>query len=456
MSRNCWQFGVLPWAMARAGAVLAPVNTFFTSEEVAKLIELVNPKVFVTDRQSAETAAAALELAGRGDVVRLAIEPNQKATEAGWGDLGAWVTEEGTPEPVDVEDDEPVRYMFTSGTEATPKAVVLTSRSLLWQYASVVADGEYERGDVDLHFMPMYHTGQMDGFFGPDLYIGATNVIVRSGAPAEVFKAIKQYKVSKIFATPTKWIEILGSDQFDPAIFDGVKKAYYGASAMPVQVLRQLREALPHVRLWNYYGQTEMAPLATILPPEDQIAFPGSAGRPALNVEMAILDEADKPVADGVLGEICFRSPHASLGYYNDEAATRQLFRSGWLHTGDVGYRAPTGRLYFVDRIKDTINIGGENVSTVEVENAILAHENVAEVAVFGVADPVYLEAIVAVVVPRDGARLDQKTVQGFARKHVAGFKVPRHVFVVEALPKNATGKVLKKQLREQYSNVGI
>ncbi|GIG23925.1 AMP-binding protein [Cellulomonas denverensis] len=456
MSRNCWQLAVLPWSIARAGAVLAPVNTFLTADEVSKLITLVDPRAFIVDRHCVEVATEALEMAGRSDVTRLVIEPSSKATELGWGDFGDWASFEGTPNRVDVDDSDPVRLMFTSGSESLPKAVMLSSRALMWQYASVVADGEYVADDVELHFMPMYHTGQMDAFLGPDLYVGATSVIVRNGTPTEIMRMLKAHQVTKMFATPTKWIEILASPDFNAESFASVRKGYYGASAMPVQVLRRLHEQLPHVRLWNYYGQTEMSPIATVLTPEEQIAFAGSAGRPALNVEMAILDEENKPLADGVVGEVCFRSPHTALGYYRDEAATRHLFRGGWLHSGDLGYRAPTGRLYFVDRMRDTINIGGEKVSTVEVENAITSHEDVHECAVFGVADPVYIEAVIAVVVPRPGAAVDPKALQTFARRILASFKVPRHIFVVEALPKNGTGKVLKRQLREQYGNVGL
>ncbi len=176
---------------------------------------------------------------------------------------------------------------------------------------------------------------------------------------------------------------------------------------MPVEVLREIRERLPEVRLWNFYGQTEMSPLATILGPDEQLSHAGSAGRAALNVETRIVDDDDREVPAGTVGEIVHRSPHATLGYYADEAKTAEAFRDGWFHSGDLGYVDDDGRLYVVDRKKDMIKTGGENVASREVEEAIYALDGVAEVAVFGVSHPRWVEAVAAVVVPQAGATLD-------------------------------------------------
>ena len=173
---------------------------------------------------------------------------------------------------------------------------------------------------------------------------------------------------------------------------------------MPVAVLEEMRRRLPDVDLWNFYGQTEMAPLATILGPEEQLAYPGSAGRAALNVETRIVDDQDQPVPAGTVGEIVHRSPHATLGYYLDPEKTAEAFRGGWFHSGDLGYLDDGGRLYVVDRKKDMIKTGGENVASREVEEAIYQLDGVAEVAVFGVDHPRWVEAVAAVVVPKEGA----------------------------------------------------
>ena len=231
-----------------------------------------------------------------------------------------------------------------------------------------------------------------------------------------------------------------------------LRKGYYGASAMPIEMLGEIRDRLPNVRLWNFYGQTEMAPLASALGPEEQDAHAGSAGRPAANVETTILDDADNSVATGTVGEIAHRSPHLMLGYLDDPDKTAEAFRSGWFHSGDLGYHDEHGLLHVVDRKKDMIKTGGENVASREVEEVLYRHGGIEEVAVFGLAHPIWVEAVVAAVVVRTGAALSEDDVLAHCREHLAGFKTPKHVFFVETLPKNPSGKLLKRELRERFS----
>lgn len=195
-----------------------------------------------------------------------------------------------------------------------------------------------------------------------------------------------------------------------------------------------------------------MAPLASALGPDEQDAHGGSAGRPVLNVETAILDDDDIPVAAGVVGEIAHRSPHLTLGYLDDPERTAAAFKGGWFHSGDLGYFDEHGLLHVVDRKKDMIKSGGENVAGREVEEVLYRHNGVEEVAVFGLPHPVWVEAVVAAVVPRDGAVLTEDDLLAHCREHLAGFKTPKRVFFVDALPKNPSGKLLKRVLRERFS----
>ncbi|MGN6129620.1 MAG: AMP-binding protein, partial [Nocardioidaceae bacterium] len=249
-------------------------------------------------------------------------------------------------------------------------------------------------------------------------------------------------------------IGLLRSPAFDTADLSSLRKGYYGASAMPVEVLKEIQQRLPDVALWNFYGQTEMSPLATILGPEEQLAYAGSAGRAALNVETRIVDDLDQPVASGTVGEIVHRSPHATLGYYKNDEKTAEAFRNGWFHSGDLGYVDEAGRLYVVDRKKDMIKTGGENVASREVEEAIYQLEGVAEVAVFGVSDPRWVEAVAAVVVPKPGVSLTEEQVVAHTRGLLAGYKTPKHVVIADGLPKNPSGKILKRQLREEHADL--
>jgi len=317
-----------------------------------------------------------------------------------------------------------------------------------------VVDGEYSPDDVDVHSLPLYHCAQLDVFLGPDVWIGATSVILPGPDPSAILEAIEEHEANRFFAPPTVWIGLLRHPGFDDADLSTLVKGYYGASPMPVEILKEMQKRLPDVRLWNFYGQTEMAPLATSLGPDEQLEYAGSAGRPALNVETRIVDDQDRDVALGEVGEIVHRSPHATLGYYENEEKTREAFRNGWFHSGDLGYVDGTGHLYVVDRKKDMIKTGGENVASREVEEAIYQLEGVAEVAVFGISHPRWVEAVAAAVVPKDGASLTSEAVIEHSRTVLAGYKSPKYVVIVDALPKNPSGKIVKRQLREQHAGL--
>ena len=197
-----------------------------------------------------------------------------------------------------------------------------------------------------------------------------------------------------------------------------------------------------------------MSALALVLAPEDQLRRPGSAGTPALNSETRLVDDLGRPVGPGVEGEIVHRSPHATVGYWIDPEKTAEAFRDGWFHSGDLGVMDEDGYITIVDRKKDVIKTGGENVASREVEEVLYQHPAVAEVAVFGVPHPRWIEAVAAVVVPRDGEVIDPEDVVRFCRERLAGYKTPRYVAVAEGLPKNASGKILKRELRTTFADL--
>lgn len=453
LSHNCWQYVVLAFATARAGVVLVPVNFMLGAEEIAYILDHSGAEVFVAEDSLTEVADAAVAASAGSVRTRVALPVHGDVPE-GWAGVAGWFGHDGATVEVAVGDDDPLRLMYTSGTESRPKGALLSSRSLMWQYVSCVVDGGMSADDVELHTLPMYHCAQLDCFLGPDVYLGATNVILPGPEPTAVLRAIAEHRVTKFFAPPTVWIGLLRCPEFETTDLASLRKGYYGASAMPTEVLRELQERLPQVRLWNFYGQTEMAPLATILGPEEQLSKAGSAGRAALNVETRIVDDADQQVATRVVGEIVHRSPHATLGYYRDGEKTAEAFRNGWFHSGDLGYVDEDGCLFVVDRKKDMIKSGGENVASREVEEAIYALDGVAEVAVFGVPHPKWVEAVAAVVVPKAGVELTPEQVVDHARSVLAHFKAPKYVEIAEALPKNPSGKILKRQLREVYGDV--
>jgi fatty-acyl-CoA synthase len=256
-----------------------------------------------------------------------------------------------------------------------------------------------------------------------------------------------------MFAPPTVWIGILNHPEFRNYNHTSLKKAAYGASIMPVEIIKQLSVVFHGLKLWNYYGQTEMGPVATILKPEDQLLKPGSAGKPVLNVETRLMDDDGKFVPLGEIGEIVHRSGHVMTGYLNDPEKTAEAFQFGWFHSGDLGRFDNDGYLSVVDRKKDMIKTGGENVASREVEEVLYRHPAIEEVAVIGLPDPKWIEIVAVVAVPKKGSSLNEKAIVAYCKEHLAGFKCPKKVFITDKLPKNPSGKILKRDLKEQYNS---
>jgi fatty-acyl-CoA synthase len=397
-------------------------------------------------------AQESLDAAGLRDPIKGWIRAAGTAPGPDWEDVDPWWQQGPADHPdVEMSDDDPVRLMYTSGTESRPKGAMLSSRSLISQFVSCIADGGMTADDVEVHALPLYHCAQLDCFFSVDVYLGATSIILPGPDPARLLATIERERVTKLFCAPTIWIALLRHPDFDTTDLSSLRKGYYGASPMPVEVLREMQERLPNVSLWNFYGQTEMAPVATILGPADQLSRAGSAGRPCLNVDTMLVDDQDQPVAPGEIGEIVHRSPQATLGYFEDEEKTAAAFSNGWFHSGDLGIMSEDGYLTVIDRKKDMIKTGGENVASREVEEALYELDGVGEVAVFGIDHPYFIEAVTAVVVPKDGSSISVDDVMAHARQRLAGYKRPKFVVIAEGLPKNPSGKILKRELRLQH-----
>ncbi len=454
LSHNNLSFVVIRFALARLGAVTVPINFMLNASEVAYILENGEVCGMVVEDALAEVADAAIEQAGISLKVRGAIKEQSQQTPAGWELMQSWMDYADSSEPeVIVGDDEPTQMMYTSGTESRPKGALLSARSLYAQYASVIIDGEMSGDDIEVHSLPLFHCAQLDCFLTPDLYLGATSIVLPSPDPAVLLKTIETERATKLFCPPTVWIALLGHPDFDKTDLSSLKKGYYGASIMPVEIIKQISERIPALRLFNFYGQTEMSPVATILKPEDQLRKLGSAGRAAINVETRVVDDDDNSVPCGSIGEIVHRSPHATLGYWKNPEKTAESFRNGWFHSGDLGIIDEEGYLSVVDRKKDMIKTGGENVASREVEEVIFAHPAVTEVAVFGVPHPKWIEAVMAVVVARPGQTIDPEELSAFCRERLAKYKAPKLFEIVDQLPKNASGKVLKRELRDRFAS---
>jgi fatty-acyl-CoA synthase len=447
LSRNSVQYAQAILGVARAGAVLVPINFMLNAAEVAYVLGHSRSTTLLAQDALVPVAEEALATAG------VAVHVGLGEEREGWEPLAALLGHPDANEPeIRIDADAAAQVLYTSGTESRPKGAVLSHSALIAQYTSCIVDGGMDVDDVELHAMPLYHCAQQHCFLLPDIYLGAASIILPAPEPAALLETIEARRITKLFAPPTVWIQLLRHPDFDRRDLSSLRKGYYGASVMPVEVLREIGRRLSHVRLWNFYGQTEMAPVAVMLQPEDQVRKAGAAGRPCLNVETRVI-RADGSDADvGEVGEIVHRSPHAILEYLDDAAKTAHAFRGGWFHSGDLGVLDDDGYLTVIDRIKDMIKSGGENVASREVEEALYEHDAVAEVAVVGVPHERWIEAVVAIVVPRAGMEVSADELRAHARERLAGFKVPKAFALVESLPKNPSGKVLKRELRTRFA----
>ena len=453
LSRNSHSFAALRFALARIGAVMVPINFMLNSDEIRFILASSGATVLAVgpDFVAAAREASAKDCAVRSMVWLPGEEP--ATPPAGMTTFDDLLDPDASPVSVYVDNRDLAQIIYTSGTESLPKGAMLSHEAVMWQYVSCVIDGGMAEEDVVLHALPLYHCAQLDVFLGPAVYLGSSNIIIGKPMPDLILSLIAKYGVTSFFAPPTVWIGMLRSPLFDTTDLSSLRKGYYGASIMPVEVLLELQRRLPNVRFWNFYGQTEIAPLATVLKPEDQLRKAGSAGKPALNVETRVVNDAMEDVAVGEVGEIVHRSPHLLSGYYNNPEKTAEAFIGGWFHSGDLGVIYPDGYIQLKDRSKDIIISGGENISSIEVEDALYKHPAVANVAVVAKPDVKWGETPCAFVELKPGMNATPEELIAWCRQHLAGFKVPRFI-VFSELPKTSTGKIQKFRLREEAKRV--
>ena len=461
-----WSYRALDAAAGRAGAALlasglAPgdrVVAFGRNSDLYLMAWLACCKAGLV-HVSANYALTAPELryiAGQSGASLLLHEPALAETAAASGVATRLFADalagDALPVGEAVEDGDIAQLCYTSGTTGSPKGAVMTHRALMSEYVSCIVECEHNAGDRVLAALPLYHTAQLHCFTMPQLMAGAEIVLIEAPAPALCLELIERHRITSFFAPPTVWINLLRHPDFDGRDLSSLQRIYYGAAIMPVPVLQELRARIPGVRPFNCYGQSELAPLATVLRPEEHDARPASVGRPVLHVQTRVVDLEMNDVPPGVQGEIVHRSPHLMLRYWDNPAATAEAFAGGWFHSGDVGVMDAEGYLTVVDRIKDVINTGGVLVASREVEDALFTHPAIAECAVIAIPDPRWVEAIAAVVVLREGAEASEEALLDHARTTLAPFKLPKRVFFAEALPKNTAGKLLKRELRLRYA----
>lgn len=449
---------VIAWlAAAKAGLVHVPINFALSSDELRYILDQSGATGLLSDISLADKVSAAtegLDLTMMGtlhaDQGRDAKSFDVLAHAVSGSSSEASNSEKSSEEPnVTVDGASLAQLLYTSGTTAAPKAAMMTHQGLMAEYMACMVELDIKGSDAMLAALPLYHSAQMHVFLMPALLLGAPVYLLEAPLPELCLSAIADHQIASFFAPPTVWISLLRHAEFDRFDLSALNKAYYGASIMPVPVLEELQQRIPGVGLYNCYGQSEIAPLATVLRPEEHAERPASAGRPILTVETRIVDLDMNDVPPGEHGEIVHRSPQLMKGYWDKPAMTEEAFQGGWFHSGDVGYFDEAGYLYVVDRIKDVINTGGVLVASREVEEGLFKHPAVSEVAVIGQPDEKWIEAITAVVVLKEGQEASEEELIHHAKTLMAPYKVPKHILFADALPKSTAGKILKRLLRQ-------
>ncbi|EGX55363.1 acyl-CoA synthetase [Streptomyces zinciresistens K42] len=422
-------------ACARARLVHVPVNQNLTGGDLAHIVGQSGSSLVLTDPGLADRLP--------GGVPAMALRHTEDSLLA--RQATAPLHEGPEPRPEEV-----VQLLYTSGTTALPKGAMMTHRALVHAYLSAISALDLSAGDRPVHSLPLYHSAQMHVFLMPYLAVGATNLVLASPDGDRLLDLIEQGRADSLFAPPTVWIGLAGRPDFATRDLRGLRKAYYGASVMPVPVLERLRARLPGLAFYNCFGQSEIGPLAMVLAPDEHKGRLESCGRPVLFVDARLVDEDGEEVPDDSAGEIVYRSPQLCEGYWDDPEATAAAFREGWFRSGDLAVRDAHGYYTIVDRVKDVINSGGVLVASREVEDALHSHEAVAEVAVIALPDERWIEAVTAVVVPR--GEVSEAELIAHARERITHFKAPKRVLFVDGLPRNASGKILKRELRDRFA----
>ncbi|MCD6293644.1 MAG: acyl-CoA synthetase [Deltaproteobacteria bacterium] len=448
---------VLTWlGCCKIGAIYLAVNYMLRGKDISYCINHSESKAFIVEDTLYDLVKDVLD---EMPTVKTLIWSNQGAgqqpVDDKFKDFDEWYKAYPADEPdtiLHIED--PCQMTYTSGTEALPKGVIISNQALMSQYVGCIVDGQYDDDDININALPIYHCAQRDVMMNPIFWLGGTNVLIAPDI-GQILKNIQDYKATMFFAPPTVWIGIFRHPDFDKYDISSLRKCYYGASIMPGEVLKEMLETLPDARVYNYYGQTELAPYHTILKAKDAMSKLGSAGMGGMNMETRLEDDEFNVIEQtGVPGEICGKGPHALIMYFKEPEKTEEAMKGGWFHSGDLGILDEDRYIEVVDRKKDMIKTGGENVPTREVEDAIYLDKRVQEVAVIGVNHPKWVEAVTAVIVPKAGETIPEEEIIDLCKKELAMFKVPKAVIFVDALPKTPTGKILKRDMRTTYKDI--
>ena len=447
LSYNSPEFLETIFAANYLGAIAMPINWRLAAPEVRYILEHSGSRALVCDDRLTDLADEAIGGMAASPVRVCAGLSNAK----GWTALADLRVPDTEVARVRAGADDMHRLMYTSGTTGRPKGVMLTHANLAWKNLAHIVEFGFTSDDLGLACGPLYHVGALDLTTTSLLAAGATTIIHRVFDAAAVVDELERSRVTAVWLAPAMVNAIMALPDVEQRDLSSVRVVINGGEKMPIPLIERVQRTFPRAWFADAYGLTETVSGDTFLDRHSLISKLGSVGRPCLFLELDIWDPEGSSVPTGERGEIVMRGPKVFKGYWRDPEATAAAFEGGWFHTGDVGVRDEDGYLFIVDRFKDMIVSGGENIASSEIERVLYEHDDVLEAAVVGRPDDRWGEVPVAFVVLRDGATANDEALLEHCRAQLARFKVPKAVVFLDALPRNPSGKVLKRELRASH-----
>ncbi len=434
------------FAAARIGAVSVPINTRFVANEIAFILNNCGAGALVVHSDYWNEAMRARRSARGVKTIILAGEADASPDSH---DLATLLAEtRGDPEAVDIDESDPASIFYTAGTTGKPKGALCTHRNFAAASRSVEVAAGLTPDDRQLICVPLSHPTGCHSQMIAGTYLGCTSVIQRHFNSDETMSLIRRAEITTLVGVPTIYWLLLAQMKLRDYDVSSLRNVIYGGAPASPELVRRLREVFPAAKIGNGYGLTESSALATFLPDEHAMQKPDSVGPPVPAVELRIVDDYGQDLSVGKIGEVLLKGPIVVDGYWEDPEATRETFRYGWLHSGDMGRVDDEGFLYIVDRKKDMIIRGGENIYCVEIENVLDSHPGIFQAAVVGEPDKVFGEQVKAYVVANPGYSLTVDEILDFCDENLADFKIPKYIEIVDELPRNPAGKVDKRVLR--------
>ena len=437
------------YACGQLGAIWVPVNARLTPPEARYVLDHSGATVVVHGRDHGELADALRDVVPTW----IAAEPPTAGGTMSlpYEELLAAADPEPRDQPVGLDD--PCLIMYTSGTTGRPKGAVLTHGNMTWNAVNQLLGFDFGQEERTLALAPLFHIGGLNGTVNPTLLRGGCAVIVRRFDPAETLRVIEEQRVNSFFAVPTMLDAMSRLPEFRTRDLSALRTIGAAGAPLPLSTLRTWLDR--GVTMQQAYGMTEAAPGCTVLDSADAVRKVGSAGKPVFFTDLRVVRPDGTDVDVDEVGEVIVSGPNIMAGYWQDPERTAEVLVDGWYHTGDAGSLDDEGFLYIRDRYKDMIISGGENIYPAEIESALLELPEVLEAAVIGIPDEKWGEVGLAVVVPAPGAAPDPEAVRTALRERLAGFKVPQHIRFADELPKTATGKIRKPDLRAHFAEFG-